>query len=298
MAKRKRTTANRKYKDTVFRMLFSEKENLLTLYNAMNGTAYTDPEDLKIVTLENAVYMGMKNDLAFIIDTNLCLYEHQSPYTANMALRDLFYIAHEYQKLVDRRSLYSSVQQKIPAPKFLVFYNGSKEMEDSRIEYLSSAFENLTGEPDLELKVQTLNINKGHNRKLLEQCQTLKEYAEYVARVRKYTARMGLDEAVHRAVKECIEEGILEEFLRQNRAEVEAVSIFEYNKEEEERKLREAEYEGGWQAGQEAGLQKGREETILQMNREFHLEEDAVIEFLCRKLDVDEATVRKILKES
>ena len=125
---------------------------------------------------------------------------------------------------------------------------------------------------------------------------------------------MGLDEAVHRAVKECIEEGILEEFLRQNRAEVEAVSIFEYNKEEEERKLREAEYEGGWQAGQEAGLQagmreglqkglteglqKGREETILQMSREFHLEEDAVIEFLCRKLDVDEATARKILKES
>ena len=298
MAKRKRTTANRKYKDTVFRMLFSEKENLLTLYNAMNGTAYTDPEDLKIVTLENAVYMGMKNDLAFIIDTNLCLYEHQSTYNANMALRDLFYIAHEYQKLVDRRSLYSSVQQKIPAPKFLVFYNGSKEMEDSRIEYLSSAFENLTGEPDLELKVQTLNINKGHNRKLLEQCQSLKEYAEYVARVRKYTARMGLDEAVHRAVKECIDEGILEEFLRRNRAEVEAVSIFEYNKEEEERKLREAEYVGGWQAGQEAGLQKGREETILQMSREFHLEEDAVIEFLCRKLDVDEATARKILKES
>ena len=142
-----------------------------------------------------------------------------------------------------------------------------------------------------------MNINKGHNRKLLEQCQSLKEYAEYVARVRKYTARMGLDEAVHRAVKECIEEGILEEFLRRNRAEVEAVSIFEYNKEEEERKLREAEYEGGWQAGQEAGLQKGRE-TILQMSREFHLEEDAVIEFLCRKLDVDEATARKILKES
>ena len=75
------------------------------------------------------------------------------------------------------------------------------------------------------------------------------------------------------------------------------MSIFEYNKEEEERKLREAEYEGGWQAGQEAGLQKGRE-TILQMSREFHLEEDAVIEFLCRKLDVDEATARKILKES
>lgn len=302
MAKRKRTTANRKYKDTVFCMLFSEKENLLELYNAINGTAYTDPEELTIVTLENAVYMGMKNDLAFIIDTNLFLYEHQSTYNPNMPLRDLFYIVSEYQKLVDKKSLYSTTLQKIPAPKFLVFYNGSKEMEDSRIEYLSSAFENLTGEPDLELKVQTLNINKGHNRELMEQCRVLKEYAIYVARVRKYVGKMGLNVAVRRAVDECIREDVLAEFLRQNRAEVEAVSIFEYDKEEEERKLREAEYEGGWQAGQEAGLQeglqKGREETILQMAREFHLEEDAVIEFLCRKLDVDEAAARKILKES
>ena len=124
MAKRKnrRTTkkpliANKKYKDTVFRMLFSDRKNLLSLYNAINGTGYADPEKLEIVTLENAIYMGMKNDLAFIIDTNLFLYEHQSTYNANMPLRDLFYIAGEYQKLVDHKSLYSSALQKIPAPK-------------------------------------------------------------------------------------------------------------------------------------------------------------------------------------
>ena len=166
-----RVRANRKYKDTVFRILFSDKEHLLSLYNAVSSKTYTDPEQLQIVTLENAVYMGMKNDLAFIIDTNLFLYEHQSTYSANMPLRDLFYIiASEYQKLVDKKSLYSSKLQKIPAPKFLVFYNGTEEMEDSRTEYLSAAFENLTGEPDLELKVLTLNINIGHNQELLEQC--------------------------------------------------------------------------------------------------------------------------------
>ena len=166
-----RVRANRKYKDTVFRILFSDKEHLLSLYNAVSGKTCTDPEQLQIVTLENAVYMGMKNDLAFIIDTNLFLYEHQSTYSANMPLRDLFYIiASEYQKLVDKKSLYSSKLQKIPAPKFLVFYNGTEEMEDSRTEYLSAAFENLTGEPDLELKVLTLNINIGHNQELLEQC--------------------------------------------------------------------------------------------------------------------------------
>lgn len=102
-------TANRKYKDTVFRMLFSDRKNLLSLYNAINGTAYENPDDLEIVTLENAIYMGMKNDLAFIIDTNLFLYEHQSTYNPNMPLRDLFYISSEYQKLVDNKSLYSSM---------------------------------------------------------------------------------------------------------------------------------------------------------------------------------------------
>ena len=103
---------NRNYKDTIFRMLFSDRKNLLSLYNAVNQSDYKNPEELEIVTLENAIYMGMKNDLAFIMDTNLYLYEHQSTYNPNMPLRDLFYICSEYQKLVDKKSLYSSTLQK------------------------------------------------------------------------------------------------------------------------------------------------------------------------------------------
>ena len=125
--------------------------------------------DSMVITLENAIYMGMKNDLAFIIDTELFLYEHQSTYNPNMPLRDLFYISSEYQKLVDKKSLYSSVLQKIPAPQFIVFYNGTEKKKDSWVNHLSEAFENLSGNPKLELEVLTININEGHNSELMEQ---------------------------------------------------------------------------------------------------------------------------------
>ena len=253
----KRPVANQKYKDTVFRMLFSDRKNLLALYNAVNGSAYKDVSNLEIVTLGNAVYMGMKNDLAFIIDLNVFLYEHQSTYNPNMPLRDLFYISREYQKLVDQKSLYSSTLQKIPAPNFMVFYNGTERNEDSWTDYLSAAYENPCEEPNLELKVVTLNINEGHNERLMEDCRILKEYAQYVARVRNYKGEMDLDAAVERAVKECIHEGILEQFLRENRAEVIAMSIFEYDQEEEERKLRKAEFEAGVASGIEQEKEVG-----------------------------------------
>ena len=88
----------KKHKDTLFRMLFSSRENLLSLYNAVNGTHYTDPTALKVVTLENAVYMNMKNDQAFLLDFHLNLYEHQSTWNPNMPLRFLLYVAKEYPK--------------------------------------------------------------------------------------------------------------------------------------------------------------------------------------------------------
>ena len=258
----KAPAANRKYKDTVFRMLFSDRENLLSLYNAVMGAHYQNAKDLEIVTLENAIYMGMKNDLAFVLETNIYLYEHQSTLNPNLPLRDLFYISMEYQKCVTNKSLYSTHLQKIPAPKFMVFYNGTDEVED-RVELrLSSAYQHLAGEPDLELKVLMLNINEGHNEELMDQCRMLKEYALYVARVRRYTAEMSLNDAITRAINECIREGILAEFLQKNRSEVKMVSILEYDKELEEKKLRKAEYEAGLEDGRNAGL----EEAIRSMH--------------------------------
>ena len=298
---------NRNYKDTIFRMLFSDRKNLLSLYNAVNQSNYNNPDDLEIVTLENAIYMGIKNDLAFIMDTNLYLYEHQSTYNPNMPLRDLFYICSEYQKLVDKKSLYSSTLQKIPAPNFIEFYNGSTAAPDCTELRLSSAFEHLSGEPKLELIVTVLNVNEGHNAELMQHCNTLNEYAQYVAKVRHYAADMSLDQAVERAVDECVREGILAEFLTRNRNEVISMSIFEYDKELEEKKLRKAEYEAGFSEGEkyghEAGFSEGEKHGIelnsietarrmLQL-QEFSLEKIAAITGLpfdeVKKLQANEA---------
>ena len=287
-SERSAITANRKYKDTVFRKLFSDRKNLLSLYNAINGTAYMDASQLKIVTLDNAIYMGMKNDLAFIINTNLFLYEHQSTYNPNMPLRDLFYISGEYQKLVDLKSLYTSTRLRIPTPNFIVFYNGTEKNEDRWVEYLSESYENMSGEPNLELKVIILNINVGHNKKLMEECQTLREYAQYVAKVRRYSEEMELNTAVECAVSESIQEGILKEFLQKNRAEVIAMSIFEYNEEEEKRKLRKAEYE----AGMAEGVMKTKKETVISL-----AEMGLSVQQIAQGVKVEEKTVYKWLNE-
>ena len=93
---------------------------------------------------------------------------------------------------------------------------------------------------------------------LMNSCRVLWEYAQYVARVRKYVSEMPLEEAVERAIMECIREGILAEFLEKNRAEVVKVSIFEYDKEKEEKKLRKAEYEYGREQGRIEGERSGR----------------------------------------
>ena len=295
MAHKKQLRSNRNYKDTVFRMLFSDRKNLLSLYNAVSGAHYEDPEMLEIVTLENAIYMGMKNDLAFIIDTDLFLYEHQSTYNPNMPLRDLFYISSEYQKLVDKKSLYSSVLQKIPAPQFIVFYNGTEKRKDSWVNHLSEAFENLPGNPKLELEVLTININEGHNEELMEHCQTLKEYAKYVNCVRKYARELELNEAVKLAVDECIRNNILSEFLRANKSEVISMSIFEYDKEEEERKLRKAEYEAGvadgFNNGFNDGINTAKKDAAITLT-ELHMP----IEQIALALKVDIEAVKEWLR--
>ena len=244
----------------MFRMLFSDKERLLELYNAVSGKSYNNADELEIVTLENAVYMGMKNDLAFLLNTNIYLYEHQSTVNPNMPLRDLFYISAEYSELVELKSLYSATLIKLPTPNFVVFYNGDMEIGDVSEYRLSDSYMTRVEEPALELRGTVLNVNYGKNVKLMEQCESLKEYAQYVALVRKYKQETGsLDDGVKLAIEQCINEGILEDFLRKNRSEVEMTSIFEYNKEEEDRKLYEAGVEQGIEKGIEQGIEQGVE---------------------------------------
>ena len=268
--------AQRNYKDTIFRMLFRDKKDLLSLYNALNRTDYTDVDGLEITTLENAVYMNYKNDVSFVFDYELMIYEHQSTMNPNMPLRDLFYVTSILQKRIDTERLYGSKLITIPTPRFVVFYNGTAHQAERQTIRLSDAYEKKQESPELELKVTVYNINYGCNEEIMNACKTLKEYAAYVERVRIYAKQMPLADAVERAVNECIEEGILSDFLKKNRAEVISVSIFEFDEERYYQILKE----------------EGREEGENRLNRL-----NSILIDLDRLDDLKRATKDKVYQE-
>ena len=179
------------------------------------------------------------------ISHELMLYEHQSTANPNMPLRDLFYVTDILQKRTYNKDLYSSKLIEIPAPRFVVFYNGATYQPERQILKLSDAFEKKQTDPELELTVTMYNINCGCNEEIMEACKTLKEYAIYVERLRTYAKQMPLKEAVEKAVDECIAEGILADFLEKNRAEAIKVSIYEYDEELHMKSEREIWYKQG-----------------------------------------------------
>ncbi len=263
MYNEEKNIVNCKYKDTVFRMLFSDKHKLLSLYNAINETQYTNTDDLTVTTLENAIYMTVKNDISCVIDMRLNLYEHQSTVNPNMPLRDLDYVSRSYSHFYRNKDIYSPRLIRLPNPKFIVFYNGEEEQPARKEMRLSEAFVHNEENPSLELVVIQININSGYNDELLDSCPSLKEYMLYVDRVRDYQKNMSLNDAVNRAVDECIKEGILSEFLLKNRAEVVAMSIYEYDEELHERTMIDI--------GREEGLQKGLEKgNIIGKIQAYH----------------------------
>lgn len=250
----------RTYKDRVFRMLFKDKKRLLELYNALNNTEYRNENDLTVNTLENAIFMKMKNDLSFVIDSNMSLYEHQSSWCPNMALRGLFYFADLYKRQLGDTDLSIHRRILIPAPAYIVFYNGLERTGEEYTQRLSESFENKkTG--CLELTVRIININYGHNQKLMEKCRSLSEYAFFVAEVRKNLETMSMEEAVRTAVEECIAQDILKDFLTVQKAEVIAMSIYEYNEEYVKKTI----FEDGVAEGKMEGLIEGRTEERASM---------------------------------
>ena len=244
------------YKSRMFTMIFEDKKELLQLYNAVGQRNYDDPELLTINTLENAIYMSMQNDLSFVIDSRLSLYEHQSTYSPNLPLRFLMYLSDLYEKMITGKNVYGTKIIQIPAPKFIVFYNGKKERPEREVIKLSNAYMTQDEEVSLELLVDVLNINVGHNKELLKACKTLGDYSECVYRVREYAKEESIEEAVDRAIDECIREGVLKKFLERNRAEARAMSIYEYDQEEHIRLEREDAFEDGSKAHLISQIQK------------------------------------------
>ncbi len=256
--KGKKVTVNRKYKDSMFTKIFSDKKELLSLFNVINNTHYDDPEELIINTLDNAIYMTIKNDVSCILALQMNLYEHQSTVNPNLPLRNLFYVSQLYEKQISDLDIYSPKQILLPTPKFVVFYNGTEKQPERKVMRLSDSYMADTGETNLELVVTQLNINEGQNKELLEKCKTLGEYAIFVDKVKAYAKEYPYEEAVELTVQECIKEGILKKFLLENRREVPSMSIlYEFDEELHNRTMQEI--------AREEGMAKGREEGRIEM---------------------------------
>lgn len=258
---------NRKVKDSLFRFVFErDREALLQLYNALNGTEYQDTSQLQIVTIESAVYIVMKNDLAFVVAGVLGMYEHQSTYNPNMPVRFLIYLGQEYQKIIEKAGnvLYGPKLISLPTPQCVVFYNGKKDVPEEQILKLSDAFENKSREFSVELKVRMLNINYGYNTELMKQCKMLQEYAQFVEISRQYAERgKDIADSLEQAIDFCIKKNILGKVLSEYRAEVLGMLLEEFDAKKYEKAIREDEHDIAFAAGREEGREEGIKSFII-----------------------------------
>lgn len=294
----KSTHVQRKHKDKLFRFIFRDKKKLLQLYNALNRSSYQDEKGLYILTLENVLYLGYKNDIAFFLDWVLFLTEHQGSWNPNMPLRGVFYFARLYQNFITERGydLYGTKSIPLPYPQYVVFYNGTQERPEREELRLSAAFvqmghcSELFENPALECRALVLNINYGKNKELMDQCRPLMEYSCFIHYIREnLKAGHTPEEAVDLAVERCLKEDILTDVLRLHKKEVVRMFLEEYDEELHERTLRRE----GVEEGRKQGLEQGREEmnelirAALNDNRQGEL---------LRSLD-DRKLQEKLLKE-
>ena len=252
---------NREHKDSLFVDLFYQdetaKKNLLSLYNALHDTNYEDETIIRKVKIDDVLYKNFKNDISCEVNGLVLVFgEHQSTINRNMPLRCLMYVGRAYEQLVDSKARYRTTLVKIPTPEFYVFYNGEKEQPLEQVLTLSDAFMNPAGENSVELKVKVININSDKAHEILDKCGILKEYSQFISMVRKHWDEEG---AIKKAIKECIEKGILADYLKRKGSEVENMLIAEYSYEEDMQvKQEEARQEGIWQ-----GRREGRQEGII-----------------------------------
>ena len=252
--------ANTKYKDSVFSLLFKEPDKLRELYCALEGVTLPQDVPVKINTLSDVLFMDRINDISFEIGGKLIiLIEHQSTINPNMALRLLMYIARVYEKIIDRKCIYSTRLQTLPRPEFFVLYNGIAEYPDEKTIKLSDSYESTAslglagkGPPALELEVKVININQGRNESKIKKCKTLAAYSVFVGKVQEHEGEgLGREDAIRKAIQYCLEHDILKDFLEKNASEVENMLLTEWN------------WNDAKQVWYEEGREEGREEGIV-----------------------------------
>ena len=291
---------NRKYKDSLFRLLFGREENkpnLLDLYNALNNSNYTNIDDLTINTIDDVIYMKMKNDVSFILDNQM---------VSNMPLRGLLYFARLYEGMIYiSKNIYYPKLIKIPTPQYIVLYNGTdRKINGKKVLKLSDAFEKTDKTNGYEWTATMIDINYGKNQDLLLKCKKLGEYSYFVDCVRKHSAKMSFPNAIDEAVKECIEKGVLADFLKKHIAEVRTVLLTEYDEEKDLKIIAEGYkelYKEEWtNEGKEEGRKEGIEigiKNLIDVLRELGFSSEQISNKIQQKFNISCDEANKYISE-
>lgn len=266
---------NKKHKDRLFKFIFGNEEHkewTLSLYNALNGSNYTDPEIIEFTTIDDVIYMGTKNDVSLLvmIDSTMELWEQQSSFNPNLPVRFLVYAGQLYDKYMTEKDIYRYGRRlnKLPKPKCICFYNGTGRQPEERILRLSDAFGAYDG--DIEVTVRMLNINYGRNKSLMEACKSIEEYAWLIDRIRGNQKTMGnVDAAVDKAIAEMPDDFLLKRFLTAHKAEVKGMYLTEYDEEKERRHAIREGREEGREEGRAEGRAEGRNEEKERVARDM-----------------------------
>ena len=295
-------TINRTYKDRLFKIIFEDKKELLSLYNALTGKNYQNPDELEINTIDDVIYMHLKNDMSFILDDWQNLFEQQSTFNPNQPLRGFFYFADLYKVKYFGKKIYSTRLLKIPTPQYIVFYNGTTSMPDRKELRLSDAFQQPTAQPDIEVVAHMLNINYGHNKELMERCQKLKEYAQFIDIIRHYlkeNEHWSNEQAISKAIDDCIQNNILRDILQKERLRVMASILSEFDEVGYKEMIRQEAYEDAYEEAYEEGVEYGvkyggvktliefvqdigysKEDATTLAKQRFHLSDDVINQYM------------------
>ena len=260
---------NRRYKDSVFVDFFSEdrtaKANFLALYNALHGTDYQSTAILKNIRLKQVLYMSFANDVSYLVDNKIIvLAEHQSTINPNMPIRCLEYIARLYEQFYKSKEKYSRKQLAIPTPEFYVFYNGKEPYRGDSLLKLSDSFTQKHNEYALELSVKVVNINYDKASEILKRCKPLEQYSLFVNAVRRNIA-VDKEHGFEKAIKECIQNDILREYLQRKSKEVLNMLIGEYDYDTDIAVQREESFDMGLAEGKSRGSHQAKLETAKTM---------------------------------
>ena len=250
-------TINKEHKDRLFCYIFGSAENrkwTLSLYNAVNGTDYSDPDEVDITTMGDYIYMGMKNDVSFLINCDLSLYEQQSSYNPNMPVRLLMYLGRQYDKYIKKtkQNVYGRKQMVLPMPRLVTFYNGVESV-NNQVLRLSDSFpeDSDSNKSDVQVTVHLYNIASEESNHLIRDCKPLAEYSWFIEAIRKNRKMMGLEPAIDKAIKDMPSDYAIKDFLVGHQAEVRDMCITEYNEAET------------MQMFKEEGREEGREAQLI-----------------------------------